>query len=128
MDIITLQQYKEKILGIRNYQSKKNQFFVDDFTDLKRLELILLEILIGESDITPAGKKFLHTYYIISDLVEYLFKSEVFKNSYNFSSKEEITNWIENMVPMEINSFIVEARTGITPQIKNINKNLLPPH
>ena len=107
------QNYTNKILAIRNYNSDKKEFGVADFQDLTQLKKIISEILTGESDITPAGKMFLQTYYGF-DKLSNMFNSEF--------SKE----WLEGIVPMETIAFIEECR-GNNVSNNNLREVLLPP-
>lgn len=122
-----LESYKPKILAIRNYKSDKDEFFVDDFINLDSLEEILMEVDTGESDLTPAGKKFLEDYYGFEELASLLSVRKKYQSMFrNPMSKEEIKSRLENWVPMEIATFIQQAQGNLSESVK-LRDDLLPP-
>ncbi len=121
-----LELYKNKILAIRNYNSNEREFRVKDFTDLVKLEEIILEIFTGESDITPAGKQFLISYYTLDYLADHLFNSVNVKKRYNLENKKQTEKILSELVPMETITFVEEARDN-TIQGKALRDDLLPP-
>jgi hypothetical protein len=104
-DLIT--QYGGKILAIRNYKHPKREFFIDDFEDITKLDEVLGEIFVCESDITPAGKSFLNDYYGFEALAETLSMTGGLDNVLD---PAKIRIMLEELVPMEISRFIGEAR------------------
>ncbi len=124
--------YSDKILGVRNYKSNKNEFFTADFINLSDLGNFLGEVSTGESDLTPAGLQFLvDCYGSIQDIAGKIVKGS-FDNEFIFKQKDkasmiaEYTKWLEGVEPMEIASFIAEARSQINENSK-LNIRLLPP-
>ena len=121
------EKYANKILGVRNYKHEQSEFFVKDFTDLDLLEPILNEMFTGESDISPAGKRFLEEYYGIGNLAELLFRRENIKEmGWSFPSIQEIEEHINNIVPMEAIMFIETARGNISDD-SELREDLMPP-
>ncbi len=118
--------FKEKILGICNYSGQ--EFFVNDFKNLDILNNFLGEVFCGESDITPAGKAFLHHYYGLENLVSILFKESksIASSEFGMESEKSIFEWLENLVPMEIMTFIEKARGNIQDG-DTLRPDLLPP-
>lgn len=56
---VEVEKYANKVLGIRNYASEKEEFGVTDFLDLDVLYDFIWEVADGESDFTPAGVIFI---------------------------------------------------------------------
>lgn len=120
-----IESYKVKILGIRNYKHPKNEFFLDDFLKLKILDDFLAEVDSGESDITPAGKAFLETYYGMDQLVLLLTDSIPTESNRNHY-KEYIAKVLKYLSPMETKTFIEKARGNIGENF-TLREDLLPP-
>lgn len=118
-------RYKAKILGIRNYNHSKNEFFVSDFEDLEILEEFLDELDTGESDITPAGKKFLELFYGYKELGSVLAQRGNLKE-FTVTSPEEFDIWLSHKEPMEIMRFIETARGNIDEN-STLREELMPP-
>ncbi len=123
-------KYLGKILAIRLYPHDKNEFFIDDFKDIKILDEVLEEIFIGESDITPAGYSFLKEYFDLNELAKDLFNLENSKtvgNKSYFKKEQDLVNAIQSqLTPMETLSFIEMARGNISDQF-TLRDDLLPP-
>jgi hypothetical protein len=118
--------FEGKILGIRNYKSDQQVFMVHDFQDIRMLRNILDEIFTGESDITPAGKVFLEKYHGFKELSDKISSDGEFALEGHQATSEEILRWLEELIPMEIISFIEEARGNIQPGTA-LRSDLLPP-
>jgi hypothetical protein len=119
--------HAEKILGVRNYRSDKNEFSVFDFADIDVLESFLEEVSTGESDITPAGKSFLEKHYGLNNLSELLHRRGIaHRFVYKGDSPAGIEEWLKNLEPMGTRAFIEEARGNIKPGAK-LRADLLPP-
>ena len=110
--------FNEKILAVRHYASNKREFLVEDFLNPTVLLDIMDEVQTGESDITPAGKKFLEIYYSDEELKELL-------NSLD----DDAANWVHTLVPMEMGTFIAQAKGQISTDDNEpaLNPKLLPP-
>jgi len=121
------EKYSNKILGVRNYKSDQDEFFVKDFIDLDLLEPILDEFITSESDITPAGEVFLAEYYNIKKLSVQLFERNRLNEIYpKCGSALEIENIINDFEPMLAISFIEQSKGNISKD-SVINERLLPP-
>lgn len=119
--------FATKMLGIRNYAHEKNEFFVSDFLTLDELDYFLCEVVTGESDITPAGIVFLEKYYGFAELARILFeKKGMFYGEGYFKSEDEMTEWLIDVVPMEVVTFIETARGNIG-EGATLRDELLPP-
>lgn len=119
-----LSTFKSKILGIRNYKSSKNEFFIDDFLDLKFLDSFIGEASNGESDITPAGKSFIEVYYGLTNLAEIILVSE-YRNQEQYRDRlEQDVKCLE--YPMETITFIEQARGNLRKDF-SLREDLLPP-
>ncbi len=120
-----LAAYREKLLGIRNYRHvTKQEFRADDFLDQKILFEFLEEVDTCESDITPAGKAFLASYYGLKELSATLAKDGGLTNT--LETPEQIQAWLEKLEPMEITRFVEEARGTVTKNTP-LRADLLPP-
>ncbi len=110
--------FQNKILAVRHYASIKREFLVTDFVNKTELVDIMDEVQTGESDITPAGKKFLEVYYSDKELKELL-------NSLD----DDAANWVHNLVPMELAIFIAQTKGQISTENREpaLNPRLLPP-
>jgi hypothetical protein len=121
-----LEAYASKILGIRNYRSAKQEFFVADFLNVEVLEPFLQEVLDCESDMTPAGKSFIEKYYGFENLAERLALRGVFAPTEGPSPSQEICEWLRDLEPMATIRFIEEGRGRIRPNA-SVRDDLLPP-
>lgn len=121
-----VQAYKTKILAVRNYESDKEEFAVDDFIVLENLEEVLDEIDTGESDITPAGKSFLEKYYGFDKLSDLLSSRNKLLESIGEFSVNDLRSWLENLEPMVTATFIAKSR-GIITEGQLLREEFLPP-
>lgn len=120
------QLYKNKILAVRNYQSDKKHFTVDDFTDMKSLGIVLDEVDTGESDITPAGKSFIEKYYGFAGLAKILVTQNVLTEAIKDLSFQELILWLKSLEPMFTINFIETVR-GNVKKGQKLREDLLPP-
>jgi hypothetical protein len=118
--------FADKILAVRNYPSAQDEFGVEDFVEIAKLEKILDEIMSSESDLTPAGKVFLEKYYPGKNLAIMLFERSSLTSFKQPSTVEDIHNWLIGIVPMEIITIIEESR-GTIKKGQPLKPELLPP-
>ncbi len=119
-----IDKYEGKVMGVRNYRATKKEFNSSDFIDIKKMEDFLEEVSCGESDITPAGLMFIKEYYGFNKLAKLLYKRKALR--LDFSSRKEIEQWFEEIVPMEISRFVGEAQGGLKGG-ETLKDELMPP-
>lgn len=124
-------RYKAKILAVRNYESDKGEFTVDDFVNRQTLIDIIVEINEGESDITPAGKQFLKEYYGFEAVAKMFVDARIDlyapKDKMKQGKQAAFTWWLENMVPMEMAMFIAQGQGAKIDDNTELIKDLMPP-
>lgn len=131
-------RYGDKILGIRNYEAEKDEFYATDFINRNTLYDFMWEVSDGESDFTPAGIVFLNEYFDFQELASQFRQSgkQLPPHGEGQSEKERISKFIDymkNVEPMETALFIAEAQWGKSnqkgnkPSIENIDDRFLPP-
>lgn len=119
--------YKGKILAVRNYADDQQEFFVVDFEDKDQLDKVLGEVATGESDITPAGKDFLDTFYGFDALAAALFAKRGFMRAeLGAQTPEGIAMWLREIEPMAARS-LIENASGMIDSEEPLRDDLLPP-
>lgn len=122
--------YRSKILAVRNYESEKDVYTVDDFLDPPTLVDIFEELFTGESDISPAGKSFVELYFdpevFARTLVAVNFLRTVIRPASETAYYQGLLSWIKDIEPMEIATFIANAQ-GVDVDAESLEEDLLPP-
>ena len=117
----------DKILGVRNYKSDKNEFYTYDFLRFDVLHDFLWEVDTGESDITPAGLSFIEKYFGFEELVKsFVAKGDRLPPDSDDHSEPSQLAWLKSLEPMQTITFIEQARGNIQ-QGASLNKRLMPP-
>lgn len=109
-----------EVLGVRNYNSDKSEFFKTDFLNVDELRVFLNEVATGESDITQKGKDFLLK-MDIENVAEKIAVAGGIQEE-NAMTKSEIINFVKSAQPFFTREFIVEAR-GEEQRERNKNDN-----
>lgn len=131
-----IEAFSDKVLGVRNYEADKDEFYSTDFLDSKVLLEFLDEVSSGESDITPAGYVFLNQHFDIRKVAENARKDGIALPPYNRGKTDEerieyFLNFIKNLKPMVTALFMTESEwkhdNEHNPTLDNIDEKLLPP-
>ena len=133
----SIELFRGKILGVRNYEADKTEFCLTDFSDNRILLDFLNEVSTGESDITPAGYTFLNQQLDLRKVAEGARKDGVALPPYGRGKTDEerigyFLEFIRNLQPMETALFIAEtswgsSKDGSKPTLDNIDEKLPPP-
>jgi hypothetical protein len=122
-----LKAYSGKILGVRLYKSDKQELLVDDFMVIDVLDEFLAEVSASECDITPAGKSFLERYFGLERVAQMMAQRKAeFSREMGERSVDDIRRWLADLRPMEVATFIEEAR-GNLKEGATLRSDLLPP-
>lgn len=129
--------YEGKILGFRNYESDKDEFFSSDFNNAAILLGFLHEVSEHESDVTPAGISYLKYQLDLEQLAKDARECGIALPPYGRGKTDEerighFLTYIETLEPMETALFTAESRwipstDTPKPTLNNINEALLPP-
>lgn len=134
----TYSQYSDKVLGVRNYEAEKDEFYAADFMNINTLYDFIWEVSEGESDFTPACVAFLGEYFDFRNLAEQFTQNgrQLPPHGGGKSEKERIkyfVNYMNNIEPMEVSLFIAEShweegdKKDVKPSIDSLDERLLPP-
>ena len=133
--------YDGKILGIRNYDTDKTEFYWSDFLDVPVFVDFIMQVSTGESDITPAGAVFIESFInlrkVANEAVIYGMTLPPYDDfSDRPASVDEAINrfvrYVELIPPMETALFIAskpdDRNGGLTrPSLKDLREEFLPP-
>lgn len=134
----TVARYRNKILGVRNYEADKGEFYVADFINRDELYDFLWEVSTHESDFTPAGIAFMKEYFDLEQLgYEYTQEKKQLPPSGRGETDTErvrhFIDYINKLQPMETTLVIAqsqhqdEGRKQAMSTPGRLNDTLLPP-
>jgi hypothetical protein len=133
-------KYNSKILGVRNYESDKENFYSVDFKDIETFVNFIMEVSTGESDLTPAGISYIKSFIDLKDVANQAVYRGLDLPPYDDMQDDgsgsdpslRFIQYVNDISPMEMALFIAspiktfdnEARK---PSLNDLKEEYLPP-